>query len=720
MYKYPYGASYYPLMYPQSEWEKDLSLMAQAGINLLRTGDVHGGWDRIEPRPGDFQWEVLGRFYGLAAKYGISILMTTGIASPPLWLLSRHPDVQLVSSRGEKYPFDASYHWACIHNPGFLAEAGRYTEALARFCLEQPNHFGWQITNEIGFPFMPTREEKTLDLFCYCQHSQEEFRSFIKEKYKTLDNLSENWTWSTTALVYNSWDEVKPPEVLPKAWSGVTRWLDWRLFWQHEFAQFVRWQQGLLKKIDPQHPTSVNTFNFKGYDRFGTFTGLDQWQLVKETDHVGYDLYPGTGNKLATRPEHNSIFLDHGRSVNAAWGKDFWIHELESGPVGGWVLGPEYNTGTVDILRNGFECLGHGVKLMLYMGWKEWEYQSLGWGGVVTLESEPRKHFDAVSQLGSFISKNSKFLLAAQVTKGEAAIVESKANAIFFRGIDQEEALFHAQRGAYSALHELGYRVDFITPEQLQNGYAKDYKVICLPLMALTDDLTNQALLDCAQGGAVVVGFSRCGMMDQRGWYRRRHPVPQLAEIFGHTVTEVDRADNLLISFESRDYPGTQNFEKLTCGDSAEILAVSQCGFPAVTANPVGKGWGLYFATMADYGYGRDSNPFLKRVLAAFLQQQLEIYPEVRLDYPNRLRRELDPHVLEGEDRTMVIITNYIKQGDTCSLVLPTRGEVVHVHEVFPGEEPLNWNKVDKQLHVSVNYLPQEAKVIEILWGGGD
>jgi hypothetical protein len=315
-----------------------------------------------------------------------------------------------------------------------------------------------------------------------------------------LENLTENWTWSTTAFVYNEWAEVEPPEVLPHAWAGVNRWIDWRLFWQQQFAELTRWQHQLIHKFDPSHPTSVNTFNFKGYDRFGTFTGLDQWQIAKETDHIGYDLYPGTGDKLKTRPEHNSIFLDHGRSVSQANGKDFWIHELESGPVGGWVLGPDRNTGSEDILRNGFECLGHNAKLMLYMGWKEWDYQSLGWGGIVSLDSEPLEHFAAVKELSQYIQANSGFLLSAQVEKGEVALLESKPNAIFFRGIDEEETLFHAQRGAYMALSELDFRVDFITPEQLADSLRVSKRNARRILLKLTDS-----------GLASIVGIDQPG-----------------------------------------------------------------------------------------------------------------------------------------------------------------------------------------------------------------
>ena len=261
---FPYGASYSPLIFPESEWERDLDLMRQASINLVRIGDVHGSWDRIEPTPEKYEFEKMSRFYQTAARYGIFILLSNGASCPPLWLKTRFPDVSILSSRGERYPLGSSYHWACIHHPGYRNALESYTNSLSEFAVQFSNHFGWQITNEIGFPFMPAREQGELGLYCYCDHCQERFREWLKKKYGSLENLTEAWSWSTTNFVYNEWQEAVGPESLPASWSGVTRWIDWRLFWQDAFANFAGWQHQLIRFKDPDHPTSINTFNFKG------------------------------------------------------------------------------------------------------------------------------------------------------------------------------------------------------------------------------------------------------------------------------------------------------------------------------------------------------------------------------------------------------------------------------------------------------------------------
>ena len=88
-----YGASYSPLFFAEEEWDSDLALMQDAGMNLIRLGDVHGSWDRLEPRRGTFAFERLGRFYQRAHHYGIEIIISTGASGPPLWLAPENPDV---------------------------------------------------------------------------------------------------------------------------------------------------------------------------------------------------------------------------------------------------------------------------------------------------------------------------------------------------------------------------------------------------------------------------------------------------------------------------------------------------------------------------------------------------------------------------------------------------------------------------------------------------
>lgn len=712
---FPYGASYSPLIFDESQWDKDLAWMQQAGMNLVRLGDCHASWDRIEPEEGRYAFERLGLFYRAADRYGIQVILSTGASSPPLWLARKHPDLPLLSNADQHYPLGASYHWACISHPAYQTALQNYIHALLDFTAQHSNHFGWQITNEIGFPFMPAFEDGNLGLYCYCEHCSAKFRQWAEEKYQTLESLSHAWSWSTTNYVYNAWADVFPPRSMPNAWAGVSKWIDWRLFWQEAFANFAGWQHRLIREEDVHHPTSVNTFNFKGYDRFGTLMGLDQWQIAKQIDHIGYDLYPGSGNKLASRPEHISIFLDHGRSVSQSVGRDFWLHEIESGPIGGWVMGPEFNTRAEDVTNYVIEALGHDAKLILFMPWREWDYQPLRWGALVDLDGSPTPRYDAARQLGTFISENADFLMHAHVLQSEIAILESKANAIFFRGIGEEEKLFTAQRGAYRAFWEAGYGVDFITPEQIASGDCKKYRVIVLPMVGLMDTHTAEQLADYVQAGGILLGFARCGTLDGRGWYHHQLPISGLQKAFGILRVEADRLDAPAIQYAGQVYAGWWNRDLVTPAEGTQVLASFEDQKPALTLAAYGKGHGIYLATQADAGHVSQSPSILADVVGRLLPA-LGLSPRFRIQHDHQTCREVDVHFLKWENRRWILLSNLLKKPGHVKLSLQWHGtQAVQVQKIWPHRGPLDCTWQPDELSLSFNLVAEEVMVIEMV-----
>ena len=711
----PYGPTYSPLVYEESSWEKDLALMAKADMDIVRVGDI-GTWERIEVEQGIYDFDMLQRFYDLAAAHDIHVLLGSGTGTPPLWLAKKFPDVRIKSSRGEQYPLGASYQWACVHHPGYLEACVGYITELSRFAIKQVNHFGWQITNEIGFPFNPTRESGDIDLFCYCDHTKRNFQDWMENRYGNIDKVTEAWTWSTSNFVYQQWGDLFPPEALPKTWSSVTRWLDWRLFWQQAFVDHAAWEHQMIRKNDPDHPTSINTFNFKGYDRFGTYTGLDQWKMSRVVDHIGYDLYPGSGNKLATRPEHNSMFLDHGRSVSYFAGSDFWIHEVESGPISGWLLGPDHRTDEKDILNMCLESIGHDAKLVVYMPWREWDFMPLHWGALVDLQSNPTPRYEASAKIGRYLKENASFLKNARVPKGEIALLESKSNAIILRGMGQEEELFQAQRGAYRAFWEKGYRVDFITETQLESGLADDYKIICLPLMGILSKEMAKALNKYVTSGGILMGFARCGTLDEKGWFHKELPIRELGDIFGIDKIDPDHLDNQKLKFNKRIYSSWINRDIIHPREDTEILAQFEDGLPAITLSALGEGLGIYLATQADGGYLIPEAGVIADVID-LISERADISPAITLTYDNKTGREIDPHILDTPERTEILITNYSDITRRIELSLSELERKVSQSRIGINEQkPLIIKQTEADIHFSFKLNSKEVQIISIDW----
>lgn len=661
MQKYSYGAGYYPLMQKKEDWSRDLQTMKEIGINFIRTAEIFNGWDQIEYEKGKYRFEFLDEFFDLCAEYDIGILLGTGASCPPYWLHELDPNVNILSNQGKRFPNNATYSWACRNNTNYIEACKSYTETLIKRYKDHEALFAYQIDNEIGYPFMPL-QEGDIDVYCYCDYCKKQFREWLKSKYNTLENLNYAWRWSATNTYHTSWEQAEPPYVKPTSWSSITRWLDFRLFHMESIVGFVKWQNELIKKLDNNHLTTTNIFYLKSQDPLGVLTALDQFEMAKVVDNIGYDLYPGSGDKLESKPEFSSMFLDHARSISKPLGKDYWIAELESGPINGWVLGPHRNTKAFDIERNGYEVIGHDAKSILYMGFREWDFQPLHWGALVDLDGNTTERVTAAKELGEFLSSNSEFLLNATTGKGEIALLTSKENQIAINGMGQEKFLLKALRGAYRVFWEKGYTIDFITPEQLFDNYAMDYKVICMPFMTMIEqDLANK-LAEYVNTGGLLIGTARTGYLGKNGWYNHGIPCFNLEEVFGISAKEVWSDVKPKISYHQKEYDGHWHQEKIEIvQETVNVLGRFWDDSPAVTLNKYGKGRAIYFATHPDVAY-LENNSYLMWDILDEVFCDSDIEPYIKVDYVNRKAKEIDVHSLVNGDKELLIITNYISK----------------------------------------------------------
>ncbi|SKC89692.1 beta-galactosidase [Maledivibacter halophilus] len=656
-----YAAGYYPLMQEKQDWKKDLRLMKESGIQLIRTAELFNTWDRIEPEKGKFKFEFLDEFFDLCQEYGMKILLGTGTAAPPYWIHKEYPDSNILNNHGEQYPNNVSYTWACIDHKGYLEESERYINTLVNRYKDHPALYAYQIHNEIGFPFMPLKDGD-IDIYCYCEHTQKKYRKWLKEKYQSLDALNYAYRWGATNTCHTTWDEIEPPRTKPTSWSSVTRWLDWRLFSMENYVDFVSWQNKLIKKIDSKHPTSTNIFFLKSQDPLGVLTALDQFEMAKVVDHIGYDLYPGSGNKLESKPEFASMFLDMSTSTAKPLEKDYWLLETESGPINGWVMGPSRNVKGFDLVRNVFEAIAHDAKLTLYQGWRQWDFQPLHWGGIVDLDGNPTERTKAAEKIGSILNKYGEEIFDAKNPVGEVAILISKENAIVLNGMGQEKYLLEAMRGAYRVFWEKGYMVDFITPDQFKSGYANKYKAVYMPLMAVIDEDLSKDLEKYVQQGGILIGTPRCGMLGKNGWYNHQIPCFNLSHVFGLKVEGVYANTKPNVTFNSKNYSGIWHRETLSINsDTAKVLARFNDDTPAVTLNSYGKGYGLYFGTHGDAAYLKEQSYLLWDVIDNVLLDH-GVEPKLQLEYTNRKYKEVDGHYLEGDKRGYIFITNYVTE----------------------------------------------------------
>ncbi|WP_087017626.1 beta-galactosidase [Thaumasiovibrio subtropicus] len=728
-----YGAGYYPMMHSREEWEHDLQLMHEAGIKLIRTAEIFNSWDRIEPEPGQYDFDFLDAFFDRCHAYGMKILLGTGTCSPPFWLTKEYPDVNLLSSSGKQYPNNVSYTWACPDHTGFRREAERYIQVLVNRYKDHPALGYYQIHNEISMPFMPV-DGSDVALYCYCEHSVKAFQSWLKNKYVTLDALNHAYRWGATNTVHTTWEEIQPPKVKCTGWSSVTRWMDWRLFWMENLVNFIGWQHELIKTLDTEHPTTANIFFLKSQDPLGVLTALDQFEMSKVVDIIGYDLYPGSGDKLETTPEFASMFLDMARSTVRPLNRDYWLMETESGPINGWLLGPSRNVKGFDIERNITEAIAHDAKMTLFQGWREWEFQPLHWGAIVDLKGNPTSRTPSANWVGEHVNAKGAEIMDLTTGKGKVAILMSKENAIVANGVDQEAFLVKALRGAYRVLWEQQFNIDFVTPELVKSGYANDYQAILMPFMTVIDQPLSTALARYVEQGGLLVGSARCGMLGRNGWYNTDIPCHDLQSVFGIHAFDAYANVKPIVSFKGHNYPGHWHKEEITpLAEDVEVLGRFIDDSPAITLNQYGQGQALYFGTHADVAHLEDNSRLMWDVLR-YVFEKNAIQPTLHLDYVNRKDKEIDGHWLtlkpeatRDADYGVVMVTNYVREDFTSFFIggkktvrfsLAVEKAVERITDYLSGEEvPFTQSaeKVAFEKTVSKN----KVMILKVTFSGG-
>jgi beta-galactosidase len=139
------GAAWYPEAWPESRWERDLTLMQQAGINFVRITEF--AWSAMEPSEGHYDLDWVNRAIRLAEKHGIAVVLGTPSAAPPAWLTQKYPETMWVDENGKRAEHGnrQQFNWA---NPKYRELAAKMASAMAERFGHDPNVIGWQIDNE--------------------------------------------------------------------------------------------------------------------------------------------------------------------------------------------------------------------------------------------------------------------------------------------------------------------------------------------------------------------------------------------------------------------------------------------------------------------------------------------------------------------------------------------------------------------------------------------
>ncbi len=521
------GTSYYPDHWPQSDWERDMTLIKKSGLEIIRFGEFSWYW--YEPEEGIFDFSGYDIFMDLAHKLELKVVLCTPTAAAPEWLLHKYPDVRLVDQFGRQNQYGR--HMVSYNHPKAKELAQQAIIELAERYKDHPALYGWQIDNE------PTAGESgdKNKMYDYHPETVKLFREFMKNKYKSLKALNESWQNNFWSRSFTDWEQIKPPQspVIP----GM--WLDWMRFRDYDVVNFIRWQLGILRSVKNSFIIGTNIPEC-GY---GTvILAQDYWEQCKGLDYVGTDLYLHTRD-WGESMRNLSFSCDIIRSAASSAGAEFWISETQAGPSRSpWrstfapgVWGKEFQR----LCVNGYA--EHGAEKILFFLWRPtYGGREFGGSGLVDFDGTPNEITNNISViLEESNSKKDKIFERPPV-----CIHHSRDSLLLARGYDPDDRPWDTIVGWYHCLNDIGYRAEFLSDEMLIQKRWNKGDILVLPYTTVIDDYLSCAIKGAIEKGVIVISGFSTGFFNEFGSIEFHCPGKGLDNYFGVKINHFDVLPN--------------------------------------------------------------------------------------------------------------------------------------------------------------------------------
>ncbi|WP_108397428.1 beta-galactosidase [Devosia submarina] len=470
------GVCYYPEHWPEAWWERDAARMAEVGISFVRIGEF--AWSKLEPSPGELRFEWIIRAMDVLGRHGLKVIFGTPTATPPRWMVDKHPDMLPIGRDGRRKGFGSRRHYDFSHL-GYREEAARITRLLADAVGDHPALSGWQTDNEYGCHGTT---------YSYSPAAREGFQRWLREKYGSIEALNEAWGNVFWSMEYNSFEQIELPNLLVCD-PAPAHDLDFRRYTSDQVAAFNKVQYDILKAKRPDLPVIHNFM--AGYTEF------DHYDVAKTLDVASWDAYP-LGH-LATGAETDDIkrqYMRQGEPDYQAFHHDLyrgvghdrmWIMEQQPGPVNWADFNPDPLPGMPRLWA--WEAFAHGAEVVSYFRWRQAPFaQEQMHAGLLRPDNEPAPAYFDAQQVAQEVKAIG---IGGAAARGRVAIVFDYQSEWAWDIQPQAKGFSHSAhvRALYAAFRKHGVDVDIVSPHSTS---FEGYSIVAIPaLFAWTESLRS-------------------------------------------------------------------------------------------------------------------------------------------------------------------------------------------------------------------------------------
>jgi beta-galactosidase len=445
------GVCYYPEQWPETQWEEDSQRMIEMGLSWVRIGEF--AWSRLEPKPGEYQWGWLDRAIDILGKAGLKIVLGTPSATPPFWMVSRFPNMLGVGRDGQIRKFGSRRHYSFSHL-GYRKAAAEMAEKLSERYGQNPYIRAWQVDNEYGC------HDTTLS---YDGSALQNYRGWLKEKYKNIQSLNEAWGNMFWSMEYPDFEAIDlPHQTVTEA--NPSHEMDFRRFTSDEV---VAWNKSQVRALRTHSDYPII------HNYMGRILDFDHFDVGRDLDIASWDSYPlgfledrsdqDEGFKKAYARQGDPDFQAfHHDLYRAVGGGRWWVMEQQPGPVNWAPFNPAPLDDMVKLWT--WEAIAHGAEVVSYFRWRQAPFAQeqmhsalLSTDAVdmpVVKEIEPL--LDILKDLDPLATKPAKIAIVFDYASSWAWDIQPQGMSFNY---------FRLVLDLYSQLRKRGYSIDILPPD---------------------------------------------------------------------------------------------------------------------------------------------------------------------------------------------------------------------------------------------------------------
>ncbi len=494
--------------------------MKDTGLTWVRIGEF--SWSRLEPTPGDLQFAWLDRAIETLGRAGLKVVLGTPTATPPRWIVAKHPHMLAVDVHGNPRKFGSRRHY-CFSHEGFRSESDRIVKLLAERYGKNPYVAAWQTDNEYGC------HDTTLS---YSDAALSAFRVWLEKRYRTIEALNRAWGNVFWSMEYASFAEVDPPN-LTVTEANPSHALAFRRFSSDQVVSFNKRQVEIIRA----YSTAPVSHNF-----MGRITDFDHFKVGDDLEIATWDSYPlgFLEDRVGAAADHQRTYARQGdpdfqafhHDLYRAVGKGrWWVMEQQPGPVNWAPYNPAPLSGMMRLWA--WEAYAHGAEAVCYFRWRQAPFaQEQMHAGMLRPDNADAPALIEARQVADELRD------APDVSVPQAPVALIFDYDADFAWATQPHgaglSYFQLVFDVYKALRKLGLSIDILRPET--RDYT-GYKIVAAPGMIHVPNDLKTAL---ANAEAQVVLGPRTAARDKDMVI----PVPLPPDIPGIDVT-VARVESL-------------------------------------------------------------------------------------------------------------------------------------------------------------------------------